>query len=474
MMYFLETVLTEGASKRPISRLGFALFSLLSFMAAAIIQALNVALTPAEETALQAINSDLRFLWSDNEVPDKIQILVAGLGYKSLQSFGVIGDSNAGVRALLSQDVLDPSAVGLTQVETARARAIVTGLLSSWITASKRVAEEVKISADAKALRLPAMIPRATLLGLRKRYETDHGRVPDALWPCAAMLEKFLDEVEEGAYSATPLSEVISMDNCGDEYSTIQEVGTNVKVRRAPKAIPPPATTEAFRARFRTMAMMYIVASYKHGSRLWLRSATMDVFQDYVEYILSDRVAAFSLDQDGLGVQAAWSTVLNYDYQIRKLVVRKVLYDDTDFATALAQARQDLECKERYFITPTALLTAAGKRPFAPIQVGDNPKGLGKLSKKQRKLAARALSGSPAPQAQKGGGGKASSSSGGKGGKAGAKGKGKLKKTPDGRFICSFFNLISGCTMSEEACKFVHVCNLCYATDHCALQCTAA
>ena len=225
-----------------------------------------------------------------------------------------------------------------------------------------------------------------------------------------------------------------------------------------------PATTEDFRQRMKTLAMSYVIAGYKHSSRLWLRTATMPVFAAYVEHILSDQVAAYHLDSENVSVRASWPTVLSYELNMRKLVVRMVLYESMDFGTALARAMVDLQCRERHFITPTALITAAkGHHPAAawqgPPPDAFNTGGKGKGKSANAKKRARSSDG-------KDGGGK------GKPAKGGVKGKGKgkqLLKTPDGRLICGFVNLPQGCV--KPRCNFLHCCNLCFATDHVAANC---
>ena len=134
------------------------------------------------------------------------------------------------------------------------------------------------------------------------------------------------------------------------------------------------------------MAISFTIAGYKHPNRLWIRTSTLAVWSDYVEFLLSDKIASYKLDQDGIAIRAAWSTVLNYEHSLRKLACRKILYDGFDFEQALTFAREDLSCKEQYFITPTALLAASRKLP-ATLQdkgKGKGDKGLSKGEKKRK------------------------------------------------------------------------------------------
>ena len=247
-----------------------------------------VALNDTEEISLREISSDLRFLFGEFEVHDRIQLKFHELRYRSLKTFSVFADDRAGVRAAFSADVADITEAGLSADQKAMVRVASAQVLAAWVSASTRDLEEVRAAAENKVMRLPQLVSRAGLVALRQRFEKDHGRQNDATWPCAALIERRLEECEEGSFVAPPLSEVISVEAAGDEAVEIMEVGSALRVRKAPRAIAMPATTEQLRTRLRTLAISYIIASYRHQSRLWLRSATLPVFLNYVEYLLGD------------------------------------------------------------------------------------------------------------------------------------------------------------------------------------------
>ena len=372
--------------------------------------------------------------------------------------FSVFADDRAALRTIIRTEIVNPAEAGLTAAQSSSASLIVNQLVASWMAATQKTAEDVRVTADAKALRLPAMISRTHLIALRKRFETDNGRVPDSIFPCAALLEKRFEEIEEGILTAQPLSEIISVELSVDEHTEI-DLGSNVRVRKAPKAIALPNTTEEFRNRMKTLAISFVLASYKHGSRVWLKTATMRCFAEYTDYILSDQVALFHLDQEGVSVHASRQTVLIYEHAMRKATCRSVLYDSLDFETALKAAQRDLNIKERFFISPTAILSANGKRRPAAAIAGVPP--IPVISNKRRKAAERVAR-------NKSGSSKGPPSSG-----SGGKGKGKSKsenpKTPDGRLICGFYNKAAGC--KKEGCTWVHVCSRCYQ-NHPAFECT--
>ena len=125
----------------------------------------------------------------------------------------------------------------------------------------------------------------------------------------------------------------------------------------------------------------------------------MGVWDKFIRYILSDEIALFTLDSEGSSVKATWDTVLVYEHQIRRLATRKILFDSMDFQAAMETSRTDLVIKERYFISPTAILAAIGKsggssasqviKPtIIPVVGGRGPGGA--LSKKQKRSASAA------------------------------------------------------------------------------------
>ena len=432
-------------------------------MTAQLLQSFAIPLTVQEEAEVSAAASDFRYLLAEYEVHSRIQLALFRAGYKQITTFAVMADDRATLRTAIANDIIDPATQGLTPAQVALARLSVTQLIAAWAAASQRAAEMTRLAADAKALRLPTLLSKPALVGYRQRFETAHGRIPDAIWPCAALLETLMDECEEGTCSAISLGEVISEEVSTDEQIILQEAGTNIRVRKAPKKIPLPATTEEFRQRIKTLAIAYTLVSYKHSARPWIRTATMEVWSNYVEHVLGDRVAAYKLDESGLAVRASWTTVLSYEHAMRKLACRLILYDNNDFATALRAATQDLACKEQFFITPTALLMASRRGPQVSSGAANGSGGNQASNHRQNKNQVKGNFKKTWKEQNKSGGG-------GKSNQGGQKDKAKTKnyrgkKTPDGRLICDFFNGPRGC--NKDKCSFVHVCAWCFG-DHSA------
>ena len=415
-------------------------------MAAAIVAAFAVPLSEAEQKELSAMESDLQFLLSEFEVPVSMQLRLVRLGSKSTATFAVMADDRPGMRTAIRADLVDATEANLAPDLASTARSVTTALLAAWMSAEQKVTAQVKASAEGGLLRLPNLMTRPALIALRQRFETEHGRTNDTVWPCASFIERRFEEAEEGTCTAPTLSEVIAQDIAKDDHVVLTEVGVSVKVRKAVKDISLPRTTEEFRTRIKTLAISYVLASYKHGNRLWLRTATMKVFQDYAEHMLSDEVANFAFDRENLSVAADWQTVLEYEHAIRKAACRAILYDGKDFATALLDSSKDEAIRSRYFITPTAILAASRKNNAG---AGSKGSGTNRFEPKEEVSNPRKR--------------KAENKKGGKGKGKGNKKGGKGVKTPDGRFVCPFYNGANGC--KKDPCNYVHCCNNCMG-DH--------
>jgi hypothetical protein len=428
-------------------------------MAGAFIDSFALPLTPQQEDTLNQMSSDLRFILSECEVPSVLQAAISGLGYKALNLFAVLADDRAGIRTCC-KDVLgiDLTDTGLTAAQLLAGRLATTQVLAAWVTAQARHAEAEKVTAENRSSRMPMTLPKSTLIAIRQRFTKEFGKVSDKLWPCSTLLEQRIQEVEEGNLTAQPLTDILAEEDGPDENFVMLDSGGAIRTRKAPKAIPLPATTEELRNRIRTLGITYTAACYKHSSRVWLRSTSPALWLEYVEYILGEQVAAYHLDSSGQTVVASWTTVLSYELAIRKLMVHRVLYENEDIATALRYACKDLSTKERHFITPTALRRNPG---------GDSSSsafhGTIKTISKREQRQANYWQAKGKGKSDKG---KSSKSRPGKNSKGA---KWKHSKTPDGRSICFAFQDNS---CKKSSCNFVHACGNCLGT-HGAVDCKA-
>ena len=444
-------------------------------MAAALLANLALPLDDADRALIAGASADLKFLLDEMDVEQKAQAAVMRLGYKTIALFGTLADDRAGVRAALAADLgLDPNAAGLTPQESGRLRLLQTRLLASWLTSSTRSVEEAKSIAETRALRLPLVLPKTSLLALRRSYETEFGRQSDTIYPCAAVIERLLDELDEGTFSATPLTELISVEAADDDLTLIDTTAAKIKVRKAPRAIPMPSNSEEYRRRMRTLAIVYELARFRHRRGfLAFEGTAKAVIEKFVDYVLGEEVAGF--EADGLTTQASWATVLGYEFQMRRFAAKGVLYDNHTLDVALLAAQKDLSVKERHFITPTAMMAAtqrsrtqlpvltpraslahnaagaaAAAQPSASTSTNSGAGNAGlskrkvkKLMKIQKLAASASSTAAPAPA---------------------TKPATPPCKTPDGRLICRYHNERGGC--KKAGCTWAHVCSKCFDVNH--------
>jgi hypothetical protein len=218
-----------------------------------------------ETTHIQALSADLALILGEYELPLRLQTRISEEGYTQIYSFAMMAADRAGVLALAARSfLLNPALPDHAQDLVDRAEINSVRLLASWMAASARFEESNKLAS--RASDLPIVIPKAMLVALRKRFENLHSRVSDKIYPCAYMLEMRLEEVEEGTLTATPLEEVICAEQGADSYSSDALSVHGVRFRKAPKAIPVPTNGEELRARFKTLTVAFVIASFKQSS----------------------------------------------------------------------------------------------------------------------------------------------------------------------------------------------------------------
>jgi len=409
---------------------------------------------------------DLRFILSERDVPTLLQAEVGLAGYKTIGLFMCMVDSRTELRQMLSDSFhLNPAEMNITAAEAQQRRVNQARMVDAWDTASKRQQEHDRLQAEQRASRLPLTLTRARHIDLRSRYERDHGRLNDRCWPCQSLVERRFEEVDEGEVRADQLTEVVSQEELvEDPIGAVIDKDGAIRLRRAPRNIPLPTSSEELRARVKVLGVTFELAKYQHSSRLWLATSSPQVWQDHLDYVLGDRIGAFLVKLGDQTVRAPWSIVLSYELQVRKTSCRFIMFQGMDLAASMLAARQCLETKEQFFSTPTSLsVSMARQQPAKRLWTETPPPGLALNDTNNYKKR----------QDKRRGKGK------GKGkdtGKDTGKTPGKRAaafpntKTPDGRNIC--FNFQSN-NCQVAGCRFVHVCAKCFAS-HAMVNCTAS
>ncbi|CAK0883391.1 unnamed protein product [Prorocentrum cordatum] len=276
--------------------------------------------------------ADLRFLLEEKEVPDAVQDAMARQGYNTLNRFALLGDDRAQVRAVLARDFgLDPAA---GREGGPAARLAIVKVIDAWETACLRAEEDRKRGAEAKSARLPKLIGKATHLSMREAAQQIHGVIEDRVAPGAPLVEQVMEMIEESNMEAIPLTQVVSIED-----------GDDSKIGAA-----------AFRKRIRTLALAYVYARLRHPGRPALKSASVELFNEYLEYILGDHVRGLTAKglQGNIVSRPNWNQVMHYDHQIRKEHARMMNFGKT-FEQALRGAWNDTSLRDRHFITQILL-----------------------------------------------------------------------------------------------------------------------
>jgi hypothetical protein len=419
---------------------------------------------------------DLHYLLEDKGVDDELMEIMKKAGITTIARLSLLEDTRAGVRKALEGEPfnLDPK-VGLNRIRQ-------VCFLDAWETASTTTAEDRRQQAEAKATRLPRVLPRANHVALRRAAEAIYGELHDRIAPGAPYIESLLEQVEEGTLEAFPLSQVLCVED-GEESKTNAVIDASgvVRIKKGKLDVPLPTDTEGLRKRLRTWGMGFTFAKLKHPTRSWLKDAVPETIAEYADYLLGDTVRGLVARNDrGEAVATpSFAQILHYDYQVRKEQA-KLISKGLSFKDALDNATKDHSIRERHFVTPMAVsVMAAGsggsgnrgrdRSRSAPRHHGHRG---GKPRNDKRDTGASGSWGSGASSSNKGfGKGKGSNKNVNKGrGKNRDKGKGKgHRATPDGKQICfAFNNPHEKCT---GTCDRAHVCRTCLG-GHPAFQCT--
>ena len=276
--------------------------------------------------------------------------------------------------------------------------------------------------------------------------------------PSKDYLERKLEQMESGEWSAEALVEVVSRDDVApDSLQPVWDKTGQLTIKKGANTAPMPNNPEELRRRLSVMCHALIMISLRHTNRHELQGITPGLFEKYKSYLLGEHVLGLQAkDMTGESVaKPPWHLVMSYEHAVRKAATRVVNESGctTTFADALVQSWNDPTVKERNFTTPLALVIHRG--PARQTNTGHQG-GF---------------------QYEYQGGGK------GKKGQKGADGKGKHKtikgdgkgkrssKTPDGRGICYRFNSKNEKCRNKK-CNFEHVCSKCFG-KHPQYNCTS-
>ena len=414
---------------------------------------MDPAVRAALDVSLALISPDLRFVLSERDVPEGLQGKLSDAGYRTIGLFVAMVDSKTTLRATLISDFdLDPAAMGLAGPDIILRRVNCAKMVDAWEACSKRQDESDRLQATQRASRLPMTMQGSSHIILRQRYENEYGRTKDCSYPCHAMVERRLEELEQGEVVAEALTDAVSVEEAEIEITgAMLDKDGALRVQKVTKKVPLPVSSEELRNRVRMIGISYQLASYKHHSRKWLTQMSPAVWASHLDFVLGNEVYGLKVNVMDTTIEAPWTVVLAYEHSIRKAACRMMMWDNVTMTDALEAARKDTHTKELHFTTPVTMAASLPRKGQEKPRHPDPPAPPGKGKRARERARAEAK---------------------GKG-----KGKGKSiqkyphSKTPDGRLIC--FRFQDGQCTAGKKCRFVHVCARCFAT-HPMAECKAA
>ena len=406
-----------------------------------------------------SLSPDLAFLMNGKGIESAVQQKVLGLGVASVNHFALLADDRAGLRKFLKDflgDVDDPNAT--TEGRLVRRMSHVK-FIDVWKTCKVRSEERRKVEAEQRASKLPLELEGNELVSIRKGFEQKQGRVSDKEWPDEPLVEKRLQEVEQGVLHAEPSEEVASKAECKDEedYPVADRQGI-IRLRRKVVKVPAPRNSEEVRRRIRLLAATFEIVKMRNPNKAFLQDLTADTWEQHVRYFLGEKVANFRFPTQ-LGVRRDQAGAPTWPkLKVRKEAVSMVTYDGITLAAGLEKARKDTEIREAHFTTPTmadALSSILSKSSGFSSSSSGPGAGWGS---------------SPHPDSKGKGKGKTKGKSKGKEGKGLPPGIVPHNATPDGRKICWAFNSPHERCRAPQ-CNFVHAWSVCFDTSHPAHSC---
>ena len=319
----------------------------------------------------------------------------------------------------------------------------------------RRQAEE----ADQRAGELPRTLPKSQHLETSRAFAKTYRELRDNEAPAKAYLEWRLEQVEDGELQAETMKEVMSREEEGsDPWAIKMKADGTLQIKKGRHESNMPATPEEIRAKYRVMARCWMYIKLRHPGKAYLKDHGLDCWQQHVDWLLGEDVYENSAkdDKGDVVMKTTWSTLLSYEYQVRRKAYALANNQGQTVKEALIAAREDEKTRTKYFTLPTTLMAGAAsaaakqrrrsRTPPRPHQGVDRS-----LVEQPRQTAYRPAGRGKGTGRGKGRGQWASQWAPGLGWK-----KGGSPYTPDNRFKCYRYQR-GKC----DGCDMVHTCYVC-------------
>ena len=310
-----------------------------------------------EKAADEAAGTDLKYLFTKQEVSDGNQKLFYHHGITSIEKLANFAEGRTDLLAVLKEHW------GLDQDNSLQERIQVAAIACALQNAKTRVQRSAEVDAEYDIQDRAKPVVPGEWMAMKVALEKRLGAIEDKVMPAKEYIEKKLAEVEANEYRAEPMAEVVAKDEVDPEsLHPVFDTKGRMTLKRGATRVSEPANAEELRRRLTIMRNAHVLISLKHTNRAELQGEWSTSFETYKDYILGEFVYGLSAkDADGYTVASPpWSLVLSYEHAVRKHAARLVNVDGKAWPAALREAMKDGTIKERHFTTPLALYA---KRP---------------------------------------------------------------------------------------------------------------
>ena len=479
------------------------------------------ALAPAG--GLEALEPRFLAILTSAGVPEATMKKLGTDGFDSVAIFGNVASTREKMETFLKDVVgVDPSMRPADYL-------LLSKMLTAWDACRTRQEVEMKHNAERAISQLAPQISTAdyelAIQAFERMEGYEPGKYPRYWIPSQPFWERLVGQTEN-FFEMTPLTRVTSKgqeDTNQSEFGGVDTATGLFKVKKQEFAVAYPTCPESLRNRIKVLAVAWMMVQARFPSNPKLATASLMMFQRYVEYLIGSRVwgmVSVGLDNKPISSPCC-DHVLAYDAGMRKYAA-DCMNAGWDIKTAFEKALADAETRQLHFTTPVAIdagtkkctdLTAPGlaeRFPSLPINSPQSPRAprgqkrggdvlppptpspkartqaqkrkeqKQKLKAENERLTAQLKSAQKAansgvPRGKGRGGGGGGRGGGGGGGSAGGatpKGAGKANlpagaksKTGDNRMICFNWNLGQPCK-AGPSCTMAHVCWFCEDTTH--------
>jgi hypothetical protein len=316
---------------------------------------LNAYTDVATQELLAKMEADLSYLFDELQIPERIQANIAERGIVHIGVFAKVEPTEESFRNWLKDDLeLDPAA-------NMGNRVIVAKLAEAWSAAGQRSTTARRLDAEARVTGQPREMLKGIHLTLRRACAKAHGAVDDRRCPGRAYVEARLEQLDDGELEAEALTKVTTVSLEQESVGTDQASGVDVRrdgllhIVKGKRSAPLPTNPEQLRDVFRVMGLHWEMVHLKGAGRAVLKDYSPSVFDKHVEFLLGDECYRISEANPTMACRPSWDLLLKYDFELRKYAIKRVNEGSQTLAEAVEAARNSMELRTKFFITPLAM-----------------------------------------------------------------------------------------------------------------------